>query len=475
MTVETPPLPVNPVAQMTGKLKSRMESVVGTWIGQEQKALNEQFVGYLARSVILEEMGPPRRVRSGITVVLGFILLFIIVAAFTKIDEKAPAPGAIMPQGFVQRVEHMEGGRIARILVADGERVTAGQPLVLLNDIEAHSDFEAMAARNAGLILRAERWRALAMNTQPDFSKVDKRYAALILDEQKLYDASVSFQATQRQLTASEHTQMKARLDGLSEQQSNVEAQLAALSEQLAMRKELLAKGLTSKVVYLETERAVAATRESLSRIKTQVAEAAVQALQAQGRLVEQTERWRTEALEEMGAAQKEQAQVIQHLDRLKDRVERTTVRAPADGIVNKLAFHAPGEVVQSGGHIADIVPDKQELLAKVRVHPRDIGYVKPGNQALVKVETYNFARFGGVPGVVQHVSASSFTDPNTGEIYFEALINLDKPYIGVDPQGFRLVPGMTLVADIETGRKSLMSYLLKPLAYAWSNAFSER
>ena len=142
--------------------------------------------------------------------------------------------------------------------------------------------------------------------------------------------------------------------------------------------------------------------------------------------------------------------------------------------MVNGLTVTGPGGVVAPGQTLLEIVPVDDTMLAEVRISPKDVGHITAGMPAMVRVDTFSFARVGGIPGQVERVSASS-CQSEQGEAYFTALISLDQGFVGPDPLSNRITPGMTLTADIKTGQKSLLGYLIRPVYNSLNSAFSER
>jgi HlyD family secretion protein/adhesin transport system membrane fusion protein len=178
--------------------------------------------------------------------------------------------------------------------------------------------------------------------------------------------------------------------------------------------------------------------------------------------------------MDDLSTTVTELAQVQESIGRLEDRVNRLVVIAPTRGIVKGLAVHNTGAVVQPGGLVCEIVPVDRELKVEAKVTPRDIGFLKPGQRVKVKVATYDFARYGAVMGTLQQTSASSFIN-DKGDPYFKAIVSLDRDYVGDTPGMFRVGPGMTVTAEVITGDKTLLQYMLKPIFTQLRQSFHER
>jgi len=180
------------------------------------------------------------------------------------------------------------------------------------------------------------------------------------------------------------------------------------------------------------------------------------------------------EARQEAARVALEIAETAEVARKLEDRAERTLLRAPTSGVLRGLAVHRPGTVLPPGGLIAEIMPHDAPLVADVRITPRDIGFIEVGQPVHVKVQAFDYARYGAVEGVVERVSAGTFLDEQR-QPHYRVRIALKQQHVGRDPGKAQLVPGMTVQADITTGNKTVLQYLLKPIYSAMAASFHER
>ena len=169
-----------------------------------------------------------------------------------------------------------------------------------------------------------------------------------------------------------------------------------------------------------------------------------------------------------------ESVQLQSELKRMNDKAARLSILSPVDGTVKGLKYRAFASVIPPGDIVAEIVPNADNLVAEVRISPRDVGHVEIGSEVVLKVDTYNYSLFGGIASKLEQVSASSFLDEQ-GNAYFKGYIVLPQNFVGGDPAANRITPGMTLVADIKTGEKTLFQYLIRPINNALGTAFRER
>ncbi|MCP5373449.1 MAG: HlyD family type I secretion periplasmic adaptor subunit [Hyphomicrobiales bacterium] len=429
---------------------------------------------YLAQSVILEEAGSPGLIRFAMLTIALVIAAFIVWSFVTKVEEVAVAAGEVVPTGRVQMIQHLEGGIISEILVDDGDVVDKSQVLLRLDPASARAELEQMRARQAALQLKAERLRAFGAGRKPNFDIVGKEYAHLIEDQRSIYEVQVSGRENRRQVLLDQISQRKAEQTLINTRESTVRNQLALVSEELSMHEKLFKKGLSSKIKYLDAQRKVNEAQGELNDTMSEKRRTAEALAEARSRLAELETTLREEALSEMGGVTAELAQVREGLNKLTDRVRRLEIVSPVRGIVKGLKAHTVGGVIGPGGIVLEVVPLDKELIVESRINTRDIGHVSVGQPVTVKVVTYDFARYGGITGVLEEISASTYVDEN-GVPYYKGVVSLDRAYVGYDPEQNRVLPGMTVQADISTGTKTLFEYLLKPVYSSINESFRER
>ncbi len=462
-------------APLAGRVSKAADKYLPAVLGanpNEEKS--NPYAPYLSRSILLEEAAPPRNARAVINIVSATLAAFVLLASIATLDERAVAQGEILPLNFIQPVQHLEGGIVSGVLIEEGEVVKKGQVLITMDGTAARAELETLRARYAALNLQIERLRTFAAETVPDFETIAPDHPQLVQDQRDVYLAQINARKAQISVIQSQVELSDAELAGLADQASALSREVGYAREEVDLRKQLLDKGLTSRVVYLNAQRQLARAEGQLAEIQTRKARARAKKAEAAERLFELEERLRNEALGEMGGIASERSQVGEQLARLEDRVTRTAITAPVDGIVKGLVVTSAGTIVGPGSVIMEIVPSSRELVASIRISPRDVGHLSVGKEAVLKIETFNYARYGVITGHIKQISASSFRDED-GNPYFRGLVSLDRDYVGHDPLSNRITPGMTLVADIKTGEKSLIGYLLRPVYNTLNDSFGER
>lgn len=429
---------------------------------------------FLAQAIQLEERGP-----SGVASAAVYLVIFLLAAgvawsAVTQINETARAPGEVIPAGLNVSIQHLEGGLVEEIWVRDGDRVQKGDLLLRLDPTLGRSELEQVRVREASLQLEAERLAALTEERAPEFAEVGKDYPLLARKQLALYRAQ---KISHEREVAVVDSEIRQREDELSRQRNEVdslEKEVAPLAELLRLRVKLEKKKLLARGEVLSLETRLAESQGDLRRARDGVAVAISTLDGARQRRLELDARLSKEIEIEASRVAGELAEVTQQLVRLADHVRRSAVVAPVDGIVQGLKINSRNAVVEPGSVIMQIVPVDDELVVEARVSPADIGHIHEGQAADVRIDSYDAARFGTVPGKVRRLSATTYLDEKQ-QPYYRAEIALSRDHVGERVGELRIIPGMTVAAGINTGSKSVLDYLLKPIRRGLDNSFAER
>ncbi len=429
---------------------------------------------FLAHAIQLEEAGPPRLIGAMTFFLFALIVGFIAWAAIAKVDEAAVTQGQVQPSGSLRLVQHLEGGIVTAINVGEGDLVKPGEILIRLDPTADRAELGRLRARHTLLRLQAERLRAFATGEVADFADPAGAHGDLVDDQRAILALQTRAHETQRDVLRRQIAERQAEFDILAAQRRTMTRQVELIEEERRLREVLLKKGLVSRIVYLEIQRELNRAQGDLAEVTGQQARVRQSIGGARGRLTELDARLENEALTEMGRVTGELAELRETIALLEDRVRRLDVKAPVAGVVKRLNVHTIGGVVGAGEPIMEIVPLDDELVIETRIAPRDIGHVAPGQAVSVKISTYDFARFGDLPGRLERISASTFQDEQ-GHHYYKGIIRLARNYVGNDPAQNPVLPGMTVQANIRTGERTVLQYLLKPLYRAMNSAFRER
>ena len=404
-----------------------------------------------------------------------FLITAIVWANLANITEVAHADGRVIPSSQIQIIQNLEGGILAEVLTRQGARVKKGQNLMRLDDTRFASSYDESQITVLALTAQLARLDAeiadKPFSIPPDFPT---EHITLIENERLLYTARQSefksaLDILEQQLT--QHTQTLAELRAEGEK-LKLNAGLA--KQELALTQPLVQTGAVSQVELLRLQIAV---NESIGRVRSNqltVPRAESVVAETREKQVERRQQFYLKAQAEINEVNTRLARLAITNIALQDRVRRTTVKSPVDGIVKQIFLNTIGAVVQPGMDLLEIVPVNDTLLVEAKIRPEDIAFIHPGQSATVKLTAYDFAIYGGLDSVLELISADTITDER-GEHFFQIHVRTKKNHLGTENNPLPIISGMIATVDIITGEKSVMDYLLKPLKRAQANALSER
>lgn len=439
----------------------------------ENKRRKSRQLRYLSQSVRLEEAVAPRVVRLSVLVITIALFLFIAWASVTRVEEITRVQGEITPLGFQQVVQHLEGGIVKEINVKEGDIVEAGDLLVRLESIDTIKDLERTQLKLRNLELQYIRLNAQVTGEEPDYSAYEAEYPQLVAAHMSMYQASVDAEDKERRVLIEQIEQRKDSIGILKTRMNTTINNLHIVKELYDKRKQLNSEGVISDVRFLETKQRLNDLRGEVENLQNQIGVAEISLQEFEKRLDSLDANNKDEDFQNVEAVEQELIQTREVLAKLEDRSKRLDVKAPTRGIVKGLEVNTIGSVIQSGQLLMEIVPLDKELVAIVRIPPENIGYVNIGDPVKLKVSTYDFSRYGTVPGSLEFISAATFVNDN-GDSFYNGRVILKQNYVGDDPSN-KVLPGMTVIADIIIGKKTIMQYLLKPIHQSLKTSFSER
>ena len=403
-----------------------------------------------------------------------FVAVALVIGSVAPVRELAIAEGQILPKGAIQPVQHFEGGIIEEVLAKSGDIVEAGAPLLRLREAATSSELEQLRVRRANFDFQRDRLNALIDGNEPDFGDVAGDHRELADEQRKLFESERAAFGKERGSYLARVEQRQADYKGRVGELDGLQAQRDIFAEQISMREKLMKQGYGSRHAYLDAKAKLFDTESRIAQSETAVVSAREALVEAQSQLgqfeAQKASDWNTELSRVMG----EIAELDQAVAKHEDRFERLYVRAPSHGILLDMLPKARGEVIGPGDVVAKLVPLDEEMMAEVRIDPKDIGHIRAGNEAEVKVTAFDAESYGVLRGKVWQISATTF-ETEKGEPYYRAEIALDRTALTRGGLDFPLVPGMVVNAEIVTGAKSLMRYLLKPVYRSLDVAFTER
>lgn len=415
-----------------------------------------------------------RSVRRLLYGVLLLVAAFLVLSFMTQMEELARARGSIVPTQRVQVIQTPLGGVLELLHVRDGDMVTAHQMIAQFRSSGVDSDIDALTARKAALEIDLERLQAMADQREPNFSTFVMDYADLVEEARALLADQNRLTASQLLSKDQEIAEVNARLRAIEQELPSARSALEEAQALLSRTQQGIDQGIIPANRLLEAQQKYSGAQRDYQDLVSQregetarLAGLSAEREQIFSSLASDARQRRSEILEQI-------AEIEAQFRALRVTRGDIIVRSPVNGIIQNVSDTPVGTVIEPGGTVAEIVPTDEGVLFEAHLSPRDVGFVDVGQQALIKVDSYDFSRFGAVSGTVQRVSPSSVEVPQTGERYFLVEILLDANYVGAD-ESHVLTPGMTGEVDIVTGQKSLFEYLLKPVFIAKDTAFHER
>lgn len=435
--------------------------------------ISEKQLRYLSQAVQLEESVNPAIVRSTMLTIGAAIVLFVAWAGFTNICEVARSPGEVVPSGYQQVVQHLEGGMVKKILVSEGDIVKKGQILLEVDGAGILEDLERAKARKFAIAAQEERLRAYVERRTPDLSKIDPKYAYLIKDQKQFFETMENAHGEERSVINEQLQQKRALLQSLQSQLRTSQENYRISAEIFRKKTKLHQKGYLSETKYLEARQAINSIEGEIGQINSRIIAANAEIKEYQRRLSSLNLTQNDQVNERLDALLAEKIQHEEILQKLNDQSVRLAVRAPVNGIVKGLGVNTVGGVISPGQTLLEIVPVEKNLEVLVRISPQNIGHIKTGQKVKVKLSSFDFSKFGLIEGTLEQISATTFKGEN-GERFYQGKVRLSQNHVGKNAEN-SVMPGMTVMAEIITGNKTILEYLLKPIHNSLKTAFSER
>lgn len=431
---------------------------------------------YLSQSALIEETTAPYMVRTTLFMISIIIITLIVWSGLTQVEEIAVTQGEVIPSKHVQSIQHLEGGIISKIKVVEGELVDEGQTIIILDGTAVKQDVSALKARKLSLDYQALRLRSFINNTTPDFDIIEhgEGDVELIKEQMGAFESMLEAREQEKEVITEQITQKKSAVTGFTQKQATLKDSMKLITEERDLKQKLTKKGHISRVKFIQIQK-------QFNEVKNEVQENNSELLQAQNAISEYENRLESleanfidQAYKELNVVDGNLTQVEENIKKLEEQVSRLEIVSPSYGFIKVLNIKTIGGVIESGQILAEIVPLEGNLILETQIQPKDIGYMKVGQDVNVKISSYDFSRYGTIDGVLEYISATTFSNDDDSR-YYMGRVSISQNYVGNDPKKNLIVPGMTVQADIVTGSKSILAYLLKPIHTSVTSAFSER
>ena len=456
-------------------VRRALEPLTRRWLGGPLDDVQAAAAGLAPFEREADALISRQRTHRAQTVVRASVLALvalIVWAALAQVDEVTRGDARVISSRQLQIVQSLDGGVVVEILVKEGEVVEAGQLLLRVDETRATSGLRESEVQGVALRARTARLRALATDSpfEPPAASNDQERRT-IEGERQLYELRLAELSAQLAINRQQLAQRQQERVEMQARRASAQRSLELTQQELTQTRPLLATGAVSQVDILRLERDVTKHRGDAEQAKAQIARVEAAIGESQRKAQETELSFRSEARRDLAEAMGKLNALNEGAVGLADRVSKAQVKSPVRGRVQRLLANTVGGVVQPGKDIVEIVPLDDTLVLEARVAPKDIAFIRPGQAATVKFTAYDFSIYGGLDATVENISPDTVVDERGNAFY---LVRVRTRLAGFNDK-LPIIPGMTAEVDVLTGKKSVLSYLLKPVLKVQAYALRER
>ncbi len=414
----------------------------------------------------------PLRARMLLRIAALVVGLLLVWAAFAPLDEVTRGEGRVIPSSQLQVIQSVDGGVVEEMFVREGQVVNAGDVLVRIDPTRFVSSLRENRAQYLSLQAKAARLQALTSGAALDMPKeVMEEIPEIAAHEVRLYESSRAGMEAQLSIARQQLTQREQELNEVRARREQAGRAYDLAAQEYAVTKPLIASGAVSEVDMLRLERDVARLRGERDQASAQISRIQAAITEASRKIQEVELNVRNQLRNELSDTMGKLGSLSEGSLALADKVKHAEVRSPVRGTVKRLLVNTVGGVVQPGKEVVEIVPLDDALVLETKVTPKDIAFLHPGQRAMVKFTAYDFSIYGGLEADLEQISADTVVDEK-GNAFYLVRVRTHKSSLGKD---LPIIPGMVAQVDVLTGKKTILSYLLKPVLKAKANAMTER
>ncbi len=406
----------------------------------------------------------------------AFFFIFVIWANLATLDEVARGEGKVVPSSEVQAVQSLDAGIVEEVFVREGDEVKSGQVLIRLSDVEASSDLGANRSRYLSLQAAIMRLQAEAEGKSTvEFSEeVMKGAPSAVTEEINAFRANNQQLQGQLNILGQQLSQREQEVREISMRASDLRGVISLQNQEKEMIAPLVAKGSAPKLELLQLDRTIKEKATELNSVLSSLPRAQSAASEVRARIEDATTSAKAQAQTELAAKLMEMNEIKERLSALGDRKTRKELKSPVNGTVQEITMKTVGGVIKPGDDIIKIVPKDDQLIVEAKVKPSDRAFIYPGQHAVIKITSYDFSIYGGLEGEVVDISADTIEDEKKNSFYRVRLRTYESQ-LKHRGEVLPIIPGMVATADILTGHKTVMQYMLKPFIKTLDVAFKER
>ncbi|MFC1233551.1 HlyD family type I secretion periplasmic adaptor subunit [Vibrio sp. F74] len=457
------------------------------------KMLKDAELDYVDDKTAALLLNTPSSARILLWVMVLFFIAAIVWASWAQLDKVTVGQGKVIPSSQLQVVQNLEGGLVKSLLVREGESVVEGQQLILIDDTRFRSDFREREQQVSNLTASVLQLSAsiTSVQIQEEFDNSNWEDSVTINFDKLAFPPIIT--ELRPLLAKRQRAEYRQDLDNLNNKLSVIDQQVKQKEQELIelraraknlqtsynfakreldITKPLADEGVVPKIELLKLQRQLNDTRRELTSTQLKIPSLTSSVRESMLGRIDAALKFRSEQQEKLNQAQDKLSALTESTIGLEDKVNRTVVLSPITGTIKKLHINTVGGVIQPGMDLVEIVPTEDTLLVEAKIAPQDIAFLRPGLPAIVKFSAYDFTRYGGLEGTLEHISADTIQDEE-GNSFYMVKIRTDDHKFGTEA-GLPIIPGMTTSVDIITGKRTVLDYLLKPILTAQKTALRE-
>lgn len=430
-----------------------------------------------AQAIAAREHSPFARIL--LAAIAFFTILAVVWAAFASVDKVATAPGRVRPDSQVKIINHSEGGRIQEIYVTEGQRVKAGAPLVRFDPEFLNEEVARLREEWTTFAAQVARLKAESINGNKIIFPENLKNAdpILLANQQSLFTArragfNASKSAADESVIRFDH-----EADALRDRISSLVKAVEIRADQEITTRKGAEEGYYPRLKYLSIKKDLVEAEGELARRHQELAAKQAQKAEAQKRRDQVDEEYHSDVLELLVQTRQQRDSLARELTQSESRQSRLVLTSPVDGIVQNLTVTSNGQAVNDNEPLMNVIPTGDKLIIEARVSNNDIGFIKLGQEAEIRVNTYDFVKFGSLQGQVSQIAADASEDTGAEGSTFNyvVLIKTDRTHLGPSPTDQPVVPGMQVTADFKLGTRTILSFLTDRVSQTTQSAFRER
>jgi len=426
---------------------------------------------------------PKKSLDAMFLLIMLLIIGLVVWASIAEVDEMTRGDGKVIPSSKIQKVQSLDGGIISEILIKTGQHVKQGQALMKIDTTRFQASVEEVKDERLALIAKKSRLNAqLAFNPRKKIPKIKfpKEVASkkkIVNVENKVFKNNIDEHRSALKILELQFEQKVQEKKEIVSKINQLRKSLNLAKKQLNTISRMVKSGSKSKVELLNMQKELNQLEGDLETSELSLSRSELSISEAENKIVEKVKTFRSESYKEIQEVDIQLNKIESRLVSESDKLDKTTVRSPVNGVIKQININTIGGVVKSGVDLIEIVPDSDVLLVEAKIDPKDIAFISPAQKAVVKLTAYDFTVYGGLDGKIIEISADSIKDTESkdGKSFYQIVIQTEKNALERNGERLPIIPGMITSVDIVTGKKTIMDFFLKPIIKIKEGSLHER